>query len=486
MRKLFRDKLLLSVEERNNNSSDNGNNTSDEEEVVAESIIVDGGDRDDNDNCRWLTRLPAVTVSAVVDSKISTTSSISSTNDVIKETLIRIDDNTIITPMNADADDDFGTTGAGAGTGAGAAATASVISGVPNRCRHIFVGLVTDSARVFAKSRPDVFRQSRMEDNSKKQSDQLDNGNNTSSNDDNLSRRWQEEMSSDSKLEIPAKTFSKQQQQQKQRDLRRKMYDSMLVIPRKSNYWPATAAISIAVANKRKAVDEWSETGSSYHDNKYIRTNSIVVMTNNNKRIQETTDRRLWDAAANGNDNLMRREISDSMLVIPKRNWKQQQRDFRREMSDSMLLTIPIKRRTHWKAQKQQQPAAAAATTVSATTATATATANKRKADDEWHTRKNGSSYYHNDDRYKHKINGVVTTSNKKRIESLQNFSWNNNDKTNTNTNANNNNNCDSSCDVTTSKSTMFALGLALGELAPNVTRSGDGYRKKETTSRTA
>ena len=63
-------------------------------------------------------------------------------------------------------------------------------------------------------------------------------------------------------------------------------------------------------------------------------------------RIPEQTDRRLWDADANhnndNNNNLSNRRReknsrSDSMLVLPKKNWKQQHRDFRREMSDSML-----------------------------------------------------------------------------------------------------------------------------------------------------
>ncbi|OEU08294.1 hypothetical protein FRACYDRAFT_250083 [Fragilariopsis cylindrus CCMP1102] len=140
------------------------------------------------------------------------------------------------------------------------------------------------------------------------------------------------------------------------------------------------------------------------------------------------------------NKNLrFRREtiMSDSLLVIPKRIWKhqQQQRDFRREMSESMVDVIALTTRgccsdlkkglaiaelgeerkddvssnnVLRKPEKQQQPPAAIA---------AIATANKRKADDEWHNN-DGSSYYYDDQKYEHKKNGIVSPSNKKRIES--------------------------------------------------------------------
>ncbi|OEU12079.1 hypothetical protein FRACYDRAFT_244320 [Fragilariopsis cylindrus CCMP1102] len=434
-----------------------------------------------------------------------------------------------------------------------------------------------DSARVFAKARPEVFRRNnnnRMDDdnNNRKERDRLDYGNHnyhgthythTPSNNNNThsSSRLQpdDEMSTDDSrfLEIPPPktTCSSSKQQYQRSDLRRQMYDSMLVIPKqqqkkRNSCWkqqqqqqqqqsppppPPDAAIAIAIAtnSKRKAEDMWPETScsSSYDSHKYKQ--------HTNGKVPE--DRQLWDANnTNDNDNdnnnhlsNRRREKnsrSDSMLVIPKKNWKQKQCNFRREMSDSKLLElrIPIKKRNcsdlmkgvaimeldkeehHHKkdnvsindnndlirrrpAEKQPPPPAAIAAIATASVAFAastTASSKKRKADDEWHNN-DGSSYYYDDQKYEHKKNGIVTTSNKKRIESLQNFSWNNNnnDKTKTNTD---NNNCNTSCASasTNNKSTMFALGLALGELAPTIPerrRNNDnGYQKKETTSRTA
>ena len=130
--------------------------------------------------------------------------------------------------------------------------------------------------------------------------------------------------------------------------------------------------------------------------------------------------------------------MSDSMLVIPKRIWKHQQRerDFRREMSESMVDVIALTTRgccsdlkkglaiaeldeeykddvsnNHDLRQPEKQPAIAVIAAIT------TASANKRKADDDWHNN-DGSSYYYDDQKYEHKQNGVVTTSspNKKRI----------------------------------------------------------------------
>ena len=128
--------------------------------------------------------------------------------------------------------------------------------------------------------------------------------------------------------------------------------------------------------------------------------------------------------------------MSDSMLVIPKRIWKQQQRDFRREMSESMVDVIALTTRgccsdlkkglaiaeldeeykddvsnNHDLRQPEKQPAIAVIAAIT------TASANKRKADDEWHNN-DGSSYYYDDQKCEHKKNGIVSPSNKKRIES--------------------------------------------------------------------
>ena len=131
--------------------------------------------------------------------------------------------------------------------------------------------------------------------------------------------------------------------------------------------------------------------------------------------------------------------MSNSMLVIPKRIWKQQQqqRDFRLEMSESMVDVIALTTRgccsdllkkglaiaeldEEYKddvisnnndlRQPEKQPPPAIATIT-------TASANKRKADDEWHNN-DGSSYYYDDQKCEHKKNGIVSPSNKKRIES--------------------------------------------------------------------
>jgi hypothetical protein len=127
---------------------------------------------------------------------------------------------------------------------------------------------------------------------------------------------------------------------------------------------------------------------------------------------------------------VIRREISDSRLVIPNRSWEQQNQPFRREKKDTMLM-MPKRRR------KQQHAVIAS----------------KRKEEDEQH---------------KHK-NSIVTLDSKIISESLQVVSWN--DETNNRG----------------AKSTMLVLELALSDLSPKIpiTRSG-GYRQKETASRKA
>jgi hypothetical protein len=146
-----------------------------------------------------------------------------------------------------------------------------------------------------------------------------------------------------------------------------------------------------------------------------------------------------WDAnhSTHSNNNRVdiRREMSDSRLVIPNRRWKQQHQRFRREKSETMLV-MP-------KRSKKQQHAVISS---------------KEEEENEGHI--NGSD----DDQFKHKNRCSKIVS-----ESLQVVSWN--DETNNRS----------------TKSAMFVLELAFGELAPEVpiTRSG-GYRKIETTSRTA
>jgi hypothetical protein len=67
---------------------------------------------------------------------------------------------------------------------------------------------------------------------------------------------------------------------------------------------------------------------------------------NDNDNVNDNDNSNNNDNGNNNNSNvsdLIRREISDSRLVIADRRWKQQHRDFRRGESDSMLV-IPTRR----------------------------------------------------------------------------------------------------------------------------------------------
>jgi hypothetical protein len=76
---------------------------------------------------------------------------------------------------------------------------------------------------------------------------------------------------------------------------------------------------------KTQIIDRWDAIYGSHSSNN---------ISNNNKKNNNCN---------NDINDLLRRKMSDSRLVIPDRRWKQQHRDFRRENCDSMLL-IPTRR----------------------------------------------------------------------------------------------------------------------------------------------
>jgi hypothetical protein len=321
---LLRDKLL-SIEENNSDNDNDNDNDSNSNSNSNSDEFVDSIDDDDSD-C-W------------------------------KKIIV------ITAPNNTDV-------------GTGAASTS-----LHRRRRRLFVAIVSDNSRVFSQKRPDGFR--RMED-IKKQKDQWDanhHGTNNDSNNNNNNNNNKDELKremSDLRLLVAKNTCRKQHH----RDFRREMSDSMLLVPKRR--CSDLTIMGLAIINKKKQEYEVHKNGSNnnkYKQRDFRREMSDLMLVTSKRRysnlrkglatvnIEQDEDDDEYEGHSYVSDNDIykhrdfRREMSDSMLVTSKRrysnlnkgltitkeedewynngrhNHRYRHRDFRRETSDSMLVT---------------------------------------------------------------------------------------------------------------------------------------------------